>query len=122
MRSPRRLLLALPLLLLAAGFPIVCSATTATYTGEVERVTAAPLDHSKRWHVPCSAQYAENGMVEGCHPTDCKRVLHDGFITREEVDRLIGIADTAMELQSASKAGGPCIADINSGAWVRGCV
>lgn len=88
----------------------------------VERVTTAHIGpEPKRWHIPCSAQYAEEagGFVEGCHPTDCKRTVHDGFLTSAEVDRLISIADRAMAPQP--KTGGPVIADINSGACLAAC-
>lgn len=88
----------------------------------VERVTTASIGPEPRtWHVPCSDHYAEAGaFVEGCYPTDCKRVLHDGFLTRAEVDWLISIAERAMAAQP--KTGGPVIADINSGAWLSvGC-
>ena len=82
----------------------------------VERISTRPLGpEPKRWHVPCSDHYAEEGgLVEGCHPTDCRRVIHDGFIGPSEVDRLISIAERAMAAQPST--GGPCIADINSGA------
>jgi hypothetical protein len=111
---------ALPLLLLLLLLLLLVSGVVA-----VERITThTPLGPGevKRWHVPCSAQYAEHGLVEGCHPTDCRRVINDGFVSREEVERLKAVADLAMEGQGSSMGGGPCIADINSGAcvWWRG--
>ncbi len=105
------------LLVSSALLALLLAVGLASSSGGVSS-SATEIEPTQRWHVPCSAQYAENGLVEGCHPTDCKRVIHDNFIARAEVDRLILIADTAMAQQAASLAGGPCIADINSG----GCV
>lgn len=111
------------LLLVGVAAAVAALAVVASAAGsseeQRERVTVAPVGpEAKRWHVPCSDHYAEGegGFVEGCHPTDCKRVVHDNFILRQEVDRLIAIAETAMAGQP--KTGGPCIADINSGAWL----
>lgn len=102
--------LLVPLLGLGPGLLALASAGDA-----VERITSDPIGpEPKRWDVPCSDHYAEGGLVEGCHPTDCQRVVHDGFIDRSEVGRLISIAERAMAAQPST--GGPCIADINSGA------
>lgn len=100
-----------PPLLLLLGLGLLASADDA-----VERISSSPIGlEPKRWHVPCAFDhYAEGGLVQGCHPTDCRRVIHDGFIGRSEVDRLISIAERAMAAQPST--GGPCIADINSGA------
>ena len=102
--------------LLLLGLVGLLALASAAADEGVERISTSPLGpEPKRWHVPCSDHYAEEGgFVEGCHPTDCRRVIHDAFIARSEVDRLISIAERAMAAQPST--GGPCIADINSGA------
>lgn len=82
---------------------------------------AEPLTH--RWSVPCSAQYEEptpDGRVPkqhpGCTPEHCRRVVADGFVTREENDALLRIARKGMAYSNAAaEFGGPTIMDINSG-------
>ncbi len=79
-----------------------------------------------RWTVPCSSQYTEPGPDgsaarphPGCTPSQCHRVVVDGFISRNEVAALLAIARKGFAFSNDAAAyGGPTIMDINSG-YVR---
>ena len=82
---------------------------------------------SKRWPIQCSAHYSEDPrqkQFQGCTPVPggtCDRLVVDQFLTDEEVQRLIHMADIGMatgQAEAGAGAGaGPTIMDVNSG-WV----
>ena len=68
---------------------------------------------SLKWNIPCSSFYTP--YMEGCHlyGNQCARIVHDDFISNEQVMQLRTIAERGME--GRDNTGGPTIMDMNSG-------
>lgn len=88
----------------------------ASTLSDFSRVPAQPeQDEPLRWDVPCAESPRASRKVAGCHvgADGCRRTLVDSFITADERQRLLALAERAMIGQPAT--GGPTIADVNSG-------
>ncbi|XP_008050307.1 2-oxoglutarate and iron-dependent oxygenase domain-containing protein 3 [Carlito syrichta] len=64
--------------------------------------------------VPCSEDYNSHRRFEGCTPRKCGRGVSDVVITREEAERIRGIAEKGLSLGGSD--GGASILDLHSGA------
>eukprot|EP01120_Amphizonella_sp_Union-15-10_P017019 TRINITY_DN9302_c0_g1_i1.p1 TRINITY_DN9302_c0_g1~~TRINITY_DN9302_c0_g1_i1.p1 ORF type:complete len:317 (-),score=33.57 TRINITY_DN9302_c0_g1_i1:42-992(-) len=62
------------------------------------------------YETECGFEYPE---VPGCTPRKCARIVLDNFVTEDEVNTLISLAERAMQYGGGS--GGPTIFDTSSG-------
>ncbi|KAJ7397119.1 2-oxoglutarate and iron-dependent oxygenase domain-containing protein 3 [Pitangus sulphuratus] len=68
--------------------------------------------------IPCSEDYDSHRRFEGCTPRRCGRGVSDAIITREEAERIRGIAERGLSLGGSD--GGASILDLHSGALSLG--
>ena len=105
------------------GFLHVEAISLSTSKINIETVPASKIttqDLSIRWPVPCSNHYSNTKRYKGCTPVEggtCDRLVRDDFLTPNEIQQLIQMADTGMSKAQQKSTSGPTIMDINSG-WV----